>query len=119
MEIIKYLKTKFTDLEDLNNVFVGTPPYPMITLDDFLPDNFALKLNEECQSIPDQYWTRFTRNGSHMVECKSLEHTPVAFQFVNEMHSSLGLDWLKGLTGIRDLIPDPYLVGAGKVYRRA
>lgn len=113
MEIINHLKKNFNNVEKLNNTFVGTPPFPMIVLDNFLPNDIALQLNEECNTIPDQYWTTFNRKGSHMKECKQLYHAPIAFKFVNEMHSALGLEWLTSVTGIKDLIPDPYLVGAG------
>lgn len=117
MELINHLKTNFNNVEKLNNTFVGTPPYPMIVLDNFLPKDFALSLNQECESIPDQYWSEFTRNGSYMKECKQMQVAPLAFKFVNEMHSALGLEWLTQVTGIKDIIPDPYLVGAG--YSRA
>lgn len=113
MHIIKHLKDNFSDFQKLNNTFVGTPPFPMIVLDNFLPTEFALKLSKECESIPEQHWTEFTRNGSFMKECKQLEHAPIAYEFVNIMHSALGMEWLTKVTGITDLIPDPYLVGAG------
>jgi len=113
MQIIHHLNEKFGNFQKLNNEFVGTPPYPMIVLDDFLPHDFAMKLSQECETIPDQYWTEFTRNGSFMKECKKLEHAPVAYEFVNAMHSALGMTWLTNLTNITDLIPDPYLTGAG------
>lgn len=113
MEIINHLRDNFNNVEKLNNNFVGTPPFPMIVLDNFLPTNFILKLNEECVSIPNQYWSEFTRKGSYMKECKQMQVAPVAFNFVNEMHSALGMEWLTQVTGIKDLIPDPYLIGAG------
>lgn len=113
MELINHLRKNFNDIDKLNNTFIGTNPYPMIVLDNFLPTNLALDLNNECETIPKQHWTNFTRNGSNMFECKELEYAPVAYKFVNEMHSALGLDWLSKLTGIKDLVPDPYLIGAG------
>lgn len=113
MKIIKHLHSQFRNLTELNNTFVGTPPYPMIVLDNFLPNDFAQEMSEECESIPLQYWTEFTRKGSFMRECKRLDIAPVAYEFTNQMHSSLGLDWLKDLTGIKDILPDPYLIGAG------
>lgn len=113
MEIINHLRDNFNNVEKLNNTFVGTPPFPMIVLDNFLPTNFILNLNEECVSIPNQYWSEFTRKGSYMKECKQMQVAPVAFNFVNEMHSALGMEWLAQVTGIKDLIPDPYLIGAG------
>lgn len=113
MHIIQHLKNNFSNFQELNNKFVGTPPFPMIVLDNFLPNDFALRMAEECESIPDQYWTNFTRRGSGMTECKRLDVAPVAYEFVNQMHSALGMEWLTQVTGIKDLIPDPYLVGAG------
>lgn len=113
MHIINHLNRNFSDFQNLNNEFVGTPPFPMIVLDNFLPSDFAFKMAEECETIPDQYWTTFTRNGSYMKECKLLQHAPVAYEFVNSMHNALGMEWITKLTNISDLIPDPYLTGAG------
>lgn len=113
MHIIQHLRKNFHDFQTLNNRFVGTPPFPMIVLDNFLPEDFASTMATECESIPLQHWTEFTRKGSFMRECKRLEHAPVAFDFVNQMHSALGMEWMTSITGIKDLIPDPYLTGAG------
>ena len=113
MHIIQHLRKNFHDFQTLNNRFVGTPPFPMIVLDNFLPEDFASSMATECESIPLQHWTEFTRKGSFMRECKRLEHAPVAFDFVNQMHSALGMEWMTSITGIKDLIPDPYLTGAG------
>jgi len=113
MQLINSIRNKFHNYQELNNTFVGTPPYPMIVLDDFLPIDFAYNMGQECNNIPDQYWTDFTRKGSLMHECNNLEVAPCAFEFVNHMHSALGMSWLQQVTGIKDLIPDPYLVGAG------
>ena len=113
MHIIQHLRKNFHDFQTLNNRFVGTPPFPMIVLDNFLPEDFASSMATECESIPLQHWTEFTRKGSFMRECKRLEHAPIALDFVNQMHSSLGMEWMTSITGIKDLIPDPYLTGAG------
>ena len=119
MEIIKHIRNKFNNYQELNNRFVGTPPYPMIVIDNFLPENHAQKMYEECISVPNQYWRDFTRRGSFMKECNNLDVCPAAFEFVNHMHSALGMNWLTKVTGITDLIPDPYLTGAGysKTYK--
>lgn len=112
MNLITHLNKHFSDFQELNNTFVGTPPFPMIVMDNFLPQDLALDMAKECESIPDHYWTEFTRRGSHMKECIRLDIAPKAFEFVNQMHSALGMDWLTKVTGIKDLIPDPYLTGA-------
>jgi len=119
MQLIKSIREKFNDYQGMNNTFVGTPPYPMIVLDNFLPIDYANKFKEECETIPNEHWSDFTRRGSSMKECKKLEVAPIAFDFVNQMHSALGMEWLEKVTGIKDLIPDPHLVGAGysRTYR--
>jgi Rps23 Pro-64 3,4-dihydroxylase Tpa1-like proline 4-hydroxylase len=42
-----------------------------------------------------------------------MELTPVAFDVLNYFHSSYFLNSLSNYTGIKGLIPDPHLVGAG------
>jgi hypothetical protein len=113
MKVTKHLKDNFTNINRLNEVFVGTPPFPLIALDNFLPQDLAKKMEQECNSIPDHLWTKFTRRGSYMQECVNMDVAPVANEFVNQMHSQAGMTWITALTGIKDLIPDPYLVGAG------
>ena len=119
MQIISHLRKNFNNIKQLNNEFVSTPPFPMIVLDNFLPINIARDMQVECESIANHYWSKFTRNGSEMYECKDLSLLPIAANFVNELHNQLGMTWLTQITGIKDLIPDPYLVGAGysKIYK--
>jgi len=113
MQIINHLKNNFNNYRELNDDFVGTPPYPMISLDNFLPLNIAKEMQKECESIPDQYWTTFDRKDSYMKECVNLDVAPIAANVVNQLHSQAGMNWLTQVTGIKDLIPDPYIVGAG------
>jgi len=113
MELVTHLKTTYPNIKKLNYEFVGTPPYPMITLDNFLPESMAKAMELECESIPEFHWKEFTRRDSYMRELTNLEVAPVAQNFTNQMHSQAGMQWLIKLTGIKDLIPDPYIVGAG------
>lgn len=93
--------------------FKHAEPIQHVYIDNFLSKEYADKLNTECLSIPAEQWKVFTRNGSYMEECNKLEYTPVARDFVNHMHSPEMLRWLEEVTGIKHLIPDPYLIGAG------
>ena len=110
MELINHLKLHHSKLEDN---YALSQPIPSITLDNFLPENFAKRMFIEAQSTPDSLWSTFTRKDSLMKECIRLEHMPVAREFVAQLHSSEGLRWLEELTGISGLIPDPYITGAG------
>jgi Rps23 Pro-64 3,4-dihydroxylase Tpa1-like proline 4-hydroxylase len=119
MDVIKHITDKFKDTESLHQTFLSTPPCPMIVLDDFLPTNVAEDMQQECETIPEQRWTTFTRRDSHMKECVDLNAAPVATNVVNQLHSQAVMRWLSKLTGIAELMPDPYLTGAGysKSYR--
>jgi Rps23 Pro-64 3,4-dihydroxylase Tpa1-like proline 4-hydroxylase len=108
-----FLPSKYPDVAELHTQYSSAKPLPMIQLKDFLPESLAIDLYNESQSIPNEHWTEFTRNGSHMKECKKLDVAPVAFDFVSYMHSSFVLNWLEQLSGIDGLMPDPYLTGAG------
>lgn len=113
MKIINHLNQHFSDFDTLNTEFVGNPPFPLIVLDNFLPKDTALSLYQESKNIQTEHWKTFSRNNSLMYECNKLAHASNAFQFVNEMQSGLGMQWITKMTGIKDLIPDPYLTGAG------
>lgn len=88
-------------------------PMPMTVMDDFLPVDVVSKMYNEVTSIDDDICRKFTRNGSHMLEFNKLDMTPVAFEVTAYLHSSHALNKLSEITGIKGLIPDPHLVGAG------
>ncbi len=68
-------------------------------------------MKQECNELT---WTReFTRNGSHMKEKHEVDDLPVANEVKNTLSSKKFLTWLAKVTGHHDLIPDPYMVGAG------
>ena len=81
--------------------------------ENFIPEETAKLLYEESKTIPKKYWTSFSRAGSYMEECNDLKKAPVAQSIVNEFHSKDFLIKLEKISGIKHLLPDPYLVGAG------
>ena len=101
------------NVSKLNNEFTSTVPHQMVVLDNFLPEVLVAKMFDESQTIPEQYWKTFTRRGSKMLECNNMTVSPAATEFINQLHSQEGMAWLSSVTGIENLIPDPYLVGAG------
>jgi hypothetical protein len=110
---IQYIRNKFNNFQELNLNYVSTKPHPIIVLDDFLPIKTARTLQKECDNIPAEHWTEFTRRGSYMKECKNLDHSPEAVKLVNQLNSGQFLKWLENITGIQGLLPDPHLTGAG------
>jgi hypothetical protein len=86
---------------------------PIITIDNFLPRDLACKLSIEAENIDMKSCKIFNRNGSYMEECNDLDLMPEATDFINQFHSQKGLSWISRVTGIDNIIPDPYLKGAG------
>lgn len=114
MHLSDHILNKFPNPElGLKNIFQKAKPTPNIVLDDFLPRQLALELARECSNIPKEHWTEFTRNGSHMEECKQLTVMQIARRTVEELNSSATIKWLERVTGINGLLPDPHLIGAG------
>lgn len=110
---IQHIRNKFSNFQNLNSTFLETEPHPILVLDDFLPIETARILQKECETIPIEHWTEFTRRGSYMKECKNLDHSPEAVKLVNQLNSGQFLKWLENVTGIQGLLPDPHLTGAG------
>lgn len=113
MHLSTYINQQYSDLTQLANTFNAGQPTRNLVIDNFLPKDLALDLNNECGSLPSDLWTTFTRNSSHMKECRKLDYMPVGRRFVEEMTSSSTITWLERVTGITGLIPDPHIVGAG------
>lgn len=83
-------------------------------IDNFLDEETAHKLFEECKNAPKGGWTVFTRAGSRMEEFNDLISLPTAHRVTYDiMHSGEFLYELEQMTGIVGLLPDPHLVGAG------
>jgi len=115
-EILDYIFSKWgkkEEMRQLNEQYRYTPPYPTLHLEDFIPGHVSKALYEESKTIPEKYWTTFTRADSYMEECKDLEEAPVARAVVSALHSKPFLQWLSKICDVQHLLPDPYLVGAG------
>lgn len=88
-------------------------PVPMISFDNFLPQDLFSAISQDVKHIPDHLFTEFTRNGSHMLECKNWCYTPLLLTLVNCFNGREFIDWLESLTGQTKIIPDPHFIGAG------
>ena len=111
MHIVDHIFKNFPNKTHLNLEYVKTPPYPNLSLDNFLPKETITAMKNECNELE---WTReFTRKGSHMLERQNIEDCPIANEVKNALSSSKFLKWLGDITGHHDLIPDPHMVGAG------
>ena len=111
MNIIDNIKKNYSDVGKLNKQYVSTPPYPTLCLDNFVPGETVKAMKQECDNLT---WDKkFTRAGSFMKEKNELETCPVGLDVKNQLSSKSFLQWLGDITGHYDIIPDPYMIGAG------
>lgn len=103
----------FDNTSELNKQFSTGKPVPSVVIKDFLKEDVAIELYEECQHSDLSDWKTFTRNGSHMKEYNRIEMMPKAYNFYSYISSGPFLRQLEAITGIEGLIPDPHLIGAG------
>ena len=88
--------------------------FGLASFDNFINEEDAYKLYEECTSAPKGGWTLFSRAGSRMEEFNDLINCPIAHRVTYSLfHSGEFLYNLEQLTGIGGIMPDPHLVGAG------
>lgn len=84
-----------------------------VVLDDFVSDPDLL-----ATEFPDPSWSGWTALGDsyqrNKYSCANLEHFPDSIRAVfDELASPRFLAFLEAVTGIKKLIPDPYLEGGG------
>ena len=112
-EILQKIDT--LDIKVLKQEYHSHPEYGLINIPNFLPDKLTSICANELDQIPLEDCKHFTRKGSCMYEHNNLEETPYADQLVHALSSSKFIKWLEELTGVKKLLNDPHLVGAGYV----
>jgi hypothetical protein len=93
--------------------YQSADPVPFIVLDNFLPEELFKIVSKEYTNIPSYLWNNFTRNGSFMEECKTLENAPLTQTLTNCLNSGVFVDWLEHLTNHEKLVTDCHSIGAG------
>jgi hypothetical protein len=111
MNIVNHIKQNFSNVSQLNRQYVSTPPHPTLCIDNFIPLETVRAMKQECNNCS---WEKeFTRADSRMIEKSDIDDCPVATEVKNQLSSKSFLRWMGDITGHHDLIPDPYMVGAG------
>jgi Rps23 Pro-64 3,4-dihydroxylase Tpa1-like proline 4-hydroxylase len=112
-------KFSYAGLDDqavsrLRDGFASAQPFPHLVMDRFL----TLPPGLVQDAFPDptwQHWKQFADAYQHQKRaCGNIEVLPSLFQeMVHELSSPSFLKFLEAVSGIRGLIPDPYLAGGG------
>lgn len=98
-----------------NATYRAALPFPHLVLDNLFQSDMLERLVEEMQGLRTEQW-RLVENPSleKVRRMRSIEELGSAgIELVNRLHSAAFLNWLARMTGIRHLLPDPYLQGAG------
>lgn len=109
---INLLTDKY-DPKDYSVDYSHGTPVPWLVFDDFLPEDVLKNVQDDIARMPSHIWSKFTRNGSFMLECNNLKYTPYVRELVLNLNSGEFLHWLESITGLKKLISDPLLIGAG------
>jgi hypothetical protein len=101
-------------VEQLRVRFGQAEPFPHVVIDDFL----ALPAEETISQFPNDSWPHWNlfvdAYQFQKRTCREIDVLPPIFQqMVHELSSPAFLAFLQTITGIKGLIPDPYLEGGG------
>ena len=108
------IELKNLDLSKLKEQFEENNVIKYIILDHFVTGNYASLVAKEHKEVPQEYWLDY----SHTNQIKTgLTNKSLMGKnsrlLIEELSSSIFLEWLSGLTGFEDLIVDPELDRAG------
>jgi len=99
---------------DSRERYANASPFPHIALDGLFPDE---ALNEVLREFPDPaspVWKEYQNYHEGKLETQGEEHIGASTSLLlYQFNSAPFLHFLEGLTGITDLIPDPYFLGGG------
>jgi hypothetical protein len=89
-------------------------PFPHIVLDDFLPVDLATALGAAFPAADDIAWVeRDNENNRRRYQHDETKVPALLRQMLREMNSRQFLLFIETLTGIDNLLPDPYFTGGG------
>ena len=100
--------------ENLSKSYTAALPFPHLIIDDMFPDELLDNLAAEIPDPKSNHWVREDNEHLQKLNLRSaVDLGETGFQFAAFLHSANFLYLLSELTGIGELLPDPYLQGAG------
>lgn len=97
------------------NKYQSAEPFSHVAFDDFLPEDILNEVLKEFPDVNDPQWQEYkseVENGK--LASGKYEMIPPHTRFVlDQLNTPPFLQFLEILTGIKNLVPDPYYVGGG------
>ena len=101
-------------VEHLAAIYHTAIPFPHIVIDKMLSDTLLDRLVEEIPPLREEHWVHHDDEHVEKYGLRSaVELGETGSQLVAFLHSAAFLYFLSEVTGIWQLLPDPYLQGAG------
>ncbi len=114
-------KAKLTrSIEDLRSGYSNSKPFPHVVIDNMFSDEVLDSLLSEMAAMRRDQWSNIeqdTRERTARMR-SAAEMGTAGNQLVGIVHSAAFLYLLAEITGIEQLLPDPYLQGAGYAMMR-
>jgi hypothetical protein len=107
-------------LESLRERYTSARPFPHLVLDDVFPADILDAVVAESPKLNRDNWLFIEAEGLQQVlrMRTGVDMGPTSYQLAAFVHSPAFLYLLSELTGIWQLLPDPYLQGAGHAVMR-
>lgn len=107
-------------LEALRERYVHARPFPHLVLDNLFPAEVLEAVVRESPALNHENWLVIDADGLQQVMRMrtGVDMGPASYQLAAFVHSPAFLYLLSELTGIWQLLPDPYLQGAGHAVMR-
>ena len=94
--------------------YAGADPYPHIVIDDLLPSVLLEPVLAEVPKPGEMGWIEFDdARGKKLASKTETQFGNATRALLYQLNSSVFIDFLETLTGIRGLIPDPHFWGGG------
>jgi Rps23 Pro-64 3,4-dihydroxylase Tpa1-like proline 4-hydroxylase len=113
------INKKFLDLEGhaltSKSGYSTAQPFPHIVIDDFFKENILEEILDEFPDNMKKNGEDYNNKAEKKLTINDISKLPkVTVEFINFLNSSIFIEYLQKLTGIKEtLIPDPYLIGGG------
>src|ERR1700730_399765 len=102
-------------LEDIKAAYRGSKPFPHVVMDNLFHEESLNPLLSEIADMSSDQWVNVDRDPrERTVRMRSAaEMKQAGDHLVSMVHSAAFLYFLSEITGVRHLLPDPYLQGGG------
>jgi Rps23 Pro-64 3,4-dihydroxylase Tpa1-like proline 4-hydroxylase len=99
---------------DRGDEYRGATPFPHIAIDDFLPIDVARHLASAFPGPDDMEWiVRDNENNRRRYQHDETKVPPTLRAMLREMNSRQFVLFIEEITGIENLMPDPFFIGGG------